>query len=244
MIARYRFELLTEESVSSEKAYSIYGCLMELIPPEIADLLHEEGETPISQFVYTDRFSSKTFWQISLLGETIVPVLSTVLDALQELELNTGSMRCKLIEKNHQSAEEFILSARNTPVSRYATLYLRSPMAFKQSGRYAVLPSEALILHSLVAKWNSVFPNYPMEDEDALQMLQSKIRISDLNLRSTRFALKEHKLPGITGSLTFDAPLPAPIMEVWNLLLHFAEYSGIGIKTTLGMGGVALGKAK
>ena len=37
-----------------------------------------------------------------------------------------------------------------------------------------------------------------------------------------------------------DAQLSAPIMELWRMLPVFAERSGIGIKTALGMGGVKL----
>ena len=31
-----------------------------------------------------------------------------------------------------------------------------------------------------------------------------------------------------------------PLLELWNALLSFAPYGGIGIKTTLGMGGVSV----
>ena len=65
-------------------------------------------------------------------------------------------------------------------------------------------------------------------------------------------------LPGIRGSKRFlsfsngsalcaDAVrsytknrLALPLLELWNALLSFAPYGGIGIKTALGMGGVSV----
>ena len=69
-------------------------------------------------------------------------------------------------------------------------------------------------------------------------MLADGLRISDYALRSTGFRLKETVIPGFTGRLTIL--LSPPLAELWSTLLSWAEYSGIGIKTTLGMGGVSI----
>ena len=71
-------------------------------------------------------------------------------------------------------------------------------------------------------------------------MLCNGIRISDYNLRTTRFQLKENKIPGFIGNMRIDAHLSAPLLDIWKILITFSEYSGIGIKTALGMGGVKL----
>ena len=71
-------------------------------------------------------------------------------------------------------------------------------------------------------------------------MLLEGIRICDYNLHTTRYLLKDNRIPGFIGSLRIDTHLSAPLLEIWKILISFSEYSGIGIKTALGMGGVKL----
>lgn len=54
------------------------------------------------------------------------------------------------------------------------------------------------------------------------------------------YTLKSARIPGFSGHLTLSSSLSAPMQEVRNLLLVFSTLCGIGIKTTLGMGGVTL----
>ena len=42
------------------------------------------------------------------------------------------------------------------------------------------------------------------------------------------------------SALTVLENVALPLLELWNALLSFAPYGGIGIKTTLGMGGVSV----
>ena len=133
------------------------------------------------------------------------------------------------------SAEELIRAGRSCSESRAKLIFL-SPCAFKQAGRYAIFPQENLLLQSLIAHWNAAFPEYALSDPDALQALQQGLHIVDYNLHTTRYLLKETRIPAFQGNVTIEARL-APPLELWNALLSFAPYGGIGIKTTLGMGG-------
>ena len=44
----------------------------------------------------------------------------------------------------------------------------------------------------------------------------------------------------LCGQINFTRTDAMPLLELWNALLSFAPYGGIGIKTSLGMGGVAV----
>ena len=134
------------------------------------------------------------------------------------------------------SAEELIRAGRSCSESRAKLIFL-SPCAFKQAGRYAIFPQENLLLQSLIAHWNAAFPEYALSDPDALQALQQGLHIVDYNLHTTRYLLKETRIPAFQGNVTIEARLAPPLLELWNALLSFAPYGGIGIKTTLGMGG-------
>lgn len=94
-----------------------------------------------------------------------------------------------------------------------------------------------LVLQSLIQHWNSAFPECALTDPDAFQALAQGLRILDYDLRTTRYLLKEARIPAFRGSMTLEARLAPPLLALWNALLTFAPFGGIGIKTTLGMGG-------
>ena len=94
-------------------------------------------------------------------------------------------------------------------------------------------------MQSLIAHWNAAFPEYALIDSDALQALQQGLHIVDYNLHTTRYLLKETRIPAFQGNVTIEAHLAPPLLELWNALLSFASHGGVGIKTTLGMGGAA-----
>ena len=236
MISRFTYRILVNEPVPSERAYAFYSCLLSLLSGEYADELHEQKETPIAQFVYYDK--AESLWQVSLLDESSINAISSILNNLKSIPLKSGEIGLELIRKENISAEDLISAARAIESDRFFSLRFLSPTAFKQSGSYTVLPDKDLILQSLLKKWNCVFPSYPLEDEDAFRLLLEGIRISDYNLRTTRFQLKDNKIPGFVGNMRFDTHLSAPLLDIWKILIAFSECSGIGIKTALGMGGV------
>ena len=89
-------------------------------------------------------------------------------------------------------------------------------------------------------RWNLFCDAYPLEDADALRMLECGIAISDYSLKTVRFHLKNVYIPAFVGKVMIRSRLPAPLADVWQSVLLWANYCGIGIKTTLGMGGTSV----
>lgn len=79
-----------------------------------------------------------------------------------------------------------------------------------------------------------------LDDEDMLRMLTEGVKINGYRLSSTTFRMKGQHIPAFTGTLRFHVRLAAPIQTIWNALLLFGAYSGVGIKTALGMGGMTM----
>ena len=241
MIGSYLFRVDAKEPLPPWRAYAFYSSLLSLLPGDCAEALHEQGETPVSQCLYREK--GEDFWRIQLLDDGTNESFGPVLQELKTLPLNTGGVSLALLEQKSFTAGTLIETARSMEAGRYFPLRFLSPAAFKQNGRYAVLPDKELLLQSLLNKWNTSFPGYPLEDADAFRMLSDGIRVSDYNLRTTRFLLKDMKIPGFIGNLCFDTQLSPPLLDIWKMLVTFSEYSGVGIKTALGMGGVKPGRA-
>ena len=239
MITQYRFEVDNREMIPSFKAYRIYSWMQEQISSDYADALHMPEETPVSQYLYYDKTLQKNIWVINLLNNDSEEIFSPVLQSLKEIPLHGETLIVNLSETaEFKSPESFIQEARKEK-NRFKGLEFITPAAFKSDSKYVIFPSEKLIIQSLVNRWNVFIPEYPIDDREALKLLENGITISDYALRTRRFRLKNVKIPGFTGKILFNAKCSAPIAELWQMLLYFSAYSGTGIKTALGMGATA-----
>ena len=239
MITQYRFELSGAELLRSSDSYRLYGWLLQQVPEEFGEMLHQQNLTPVSQHLTVSRTDGKCVWTVSLLGHSAQAQFMPLLDGLKQIDLHTGTYRTDCLERRSiASIQSLIAAVDSLPSEKRITLQFCSPTSFKQNGRYMLFPQERLILQSLIAKWDEIFPDCPLRDPDAMQMLEQGIRITDYQLRSARYALKGTRIPGFVGTVTLDIDLSPPMRRIWNCLCMLAPFTGVGIKTALGMGGV------
>lgn len=71
-----------------------------------------------------------------------------------------------------------------------------------------------------------------------LESLIDNTEIIGYNLRSTVYHLESIKIPSYIGNICIKIHGTQQMAQIVKLLLTFAEYSGTGIKTALGMGAV------
>lgn len=239
MITQFQFTLTGENPLRSADGYRLYSWLQQVLPDSFCDYLHQNERTPIAQNLYVDQTSNQTTWTVSLLGEGAEQMACPVLEHLERIELHTDAYEVQRLScVKMDSIYDVLAKADALGTENRTTLRFCSPTAFKQNGRYVLFPQERLILQSLIAKWGELFPQYLLNDPDAEQMLEEGIRISDYRLRTARYALKGVRIPGFVGQITIDAHLSAPMRQLWNSLCVLAPFTGVGIKTALGMGGV------
>lgn len=244
MIGQYCFALRSadESPIPSVLAYRLYGWLLEQLPEALGEQLHEQGEKPLSQYIRYDKAANQTLWIVSVFQGELYELLAPVLESISCIALHQTTLQATLLHKQcFASAQELVLYAKGQQLPSRLTIHFHTTGSFKQDGCYVIFPQTRLLLRSLLTKWNTWFPEYSLDDEDAVAALERGIRITDYQLRSGRYTLKSARIPGFSGRLTITSSLSAPMQEVWNLLLVFSTLSGIGIKTTLGMGGVTLG---
>lgn len=241
MIVQYRFAL-TPKGNAPVSSYHLYGWLLERLPPHFGEAFHQSEDHPLSQYLYRDRDSGKLIWVLNLLTEELAQALAPVLEQGGGMVLRTGEAAFKPVHTETISSPERLIfgSGQEEDFGQRCTFTFHSVTSFRQNGRYVLFPQEQLILNSLIRRWEMVCPGYALRDEDAIAALLQGVRISDYRLRSARHWMKDVRIPGFQGSVTFFVRLPPPMMEVWRLLCRFAPYGGVGIKTALGMGGVSV----
>ena len=245
MIKRYSIKLNVHrgEKISFEDAYPLYAELLEGIEEPSASTIHETEKLSLSQFLLPVDNGNAAYWNITLFGAEGSEALAAKLEGRDSITLKNGGRELHITErtcKTANSASELIaLSGFESDTARYSLKFL-SPTAYRSGGEYVFMPSPRLILRSAANMWGQIFPDNTIDDEDAQQILENGVKITSYDIQSIYFPLKGVKIPGFIGSVTLNAKLSASLLQVFKCLLALMPYTGSGIKTKLGMGGLTV----
>ena len=221
-------------------AYALYGAFLELVSAPLAERLHSQEHGGIAQYLVPFSNGKCASWYVSVLDNDILPEVETGFAKAEISSLRLHSLQLKpekhLCFETNCLADLLKIPGDDFDCPRFHLRFL-SPTAFRSGGEYVFMPSVKHLLGSLSMKGGAAFPFSPVNDSDALEALERGTRITGYNLQSVYFPLKGRMIPAFTGSITLNAKLAAPLLQLLRGLLSFGSFSGVGIKTTLGMGG-------
>lgn len=217
-----------------------HGFIFELLQEKDADILHLDGLKPYRQSIKF--LPGEIEWKITTLNERAFDMMIKPLMKVEEITLKHKDVTLSVKDKALYtlSYEKLIEETYFKEASPYIHLYFHTPTAFKTQGQYLNYPDLRLIYQSAMRKFDSVVTSMKLYDEEALDHLVSHSKIIGYNLKSTFFHVEKVKIPSFVGGITIKVEGPQALRQVAGLLLRFGEYSGIGIKCTLGMGSVSV----
>ena len=219
-----------------------HGFLINALPPEISEVLHQSRLRPFSQYVLPQPDQQLT-WTIGLWDSNIAPHIIQAVIPLIKIELQQKAMTLEVAEVQRicQSEQEYFgqFFTGGTPCRRYEIEFL-TPCTHKQYGLYALFSSPELIIKSLNNRYCAFVEDVSLDDPEAMEQITAHIRIVRYSLRSAVYYLENTKITGYMGRITLVVSGPEQLARLAGALLSFAEYSGLGIKTALGMGGVTI----
>jgi CRISPR-associated endoribonuclease Cas6 len=115
-----------------------------------------------------------------------------------------------------------------------------TPTSFKSGGEYLIYPTVRLLFQSLIKKYDAVSEATEIYTPEVLRDLEENIAVIGYRLRSTFFGVEGVKVPAFVGELTIKIGGPQQLVNLAYMLLRFGTFSGAGIKTAMGMGGLEL----
>ncbi len=238
MLSKLRMKLEKNELIDINSGSLFQGIIMENISPEYAEELHEGGLNPYSQSLIINK--DELIWEISTLTEEaaeniLKPLLS---EDFNFVNIKYKGLELKIEEKELQtiSREEFVDETYFGEANPYITVRFSSPTAFKTDGKYQFYPTVQHFFNSLIKKYDKFSDESEIMSEELMNDILKHVSIVKYNLRSTFFYLENARIPAFTGILTFKASGPKLFINLMNILAAFGEYSGVGIKTSMGMG--------
>lgn len=241
LLTQYRLRLSADAPCAPrpEWGYYLYAELLRTAPDGFAGAVHTNAVTPLSQYLCEEE--NGLFWNVTLLGDGSHAALGDVLDGIGRFPLHKERCSLSVTGRTRRSiADVEALLAAGEAHGAPHRLEFRTPTAFKSRGVYQTLPTQRLLLQSLVKKWNGCFAECPIEDAGGagVEAMSAGLLCAQFSLRSAAYRLKGHSIPGFTGDILLENRLGGFHRTLASALLLFAGYAGVGIKTTLGMGGV------
>lgn len=223
----------------------MHGAIMEAIPKRYAEELHKQGLKPYSQHIKHES-NGRVIWVVNALdnqaAELLIPNVSKALNKGLYLQKKDCDIVCL-----EQSVEEVAIKSLfedsyvTLDYGRIHNLTFVTPLGIKIKGRYEVYPDLRYIFRNLMQRFDMITDEYKIYDKDALNHLVDHCHIIDYKLRTTRYHLEGTKIPACLGRMVVKVDGSEVMNNLVHLLFTFASYSGIGIKTTLGMGGTIFG---
>lgn len=116
---------------------------------------------------------------------------------------------------------------------------IHTPLAFKSGDNFIYLPYPDLFFKSLHNRWNT-FSEIKF-DNSLLEMIKENVFIDDYDIKTESLLSTTIKLKGCIGKVSYRAlkKVDTNFIHYINTLSDFAYFSGVGIKTILGMGQVS-----
>ena len=233
---------LQGEEINIHKASRFHGWLMEQIEDTFAAKLHAENVRPFSQ--YLKRNGEEWEWHICTLTEEAdqkiaAPILS---QNIQEIKLKNQKSPIKILRKQCKDENIEILLKKTyfQDSPRICHINFVTPVSFKRQGKYLIFPEVRLIFQSLLARFQACDFSVTLGGAETLEEAIKQVEIIEYQLRSRKFYLENTAVKGFQGRIVMKVNGPQMFVNVINLLLNFGRYSGVGIKTALGMGAMEI----
>ena len=217
----------------------IYSLILKFInhsDSSLAEQIHEKhGIKPISIWAKYDEHN--LLCSVGALEECVKDALErTLIKFSSEARRVVLAGRGALVKYSEDIvSEKFEDMFRFSDAERIVGLKFETPTSFRQKGRQVIFPIPYLVFGSLVKKWNAFSPiRFQFPKEIADEIMVSRYRLSTKTINFTNAPIK-----GFMGDVFYSLHrVSVPTRKLVVALCSFAEFCGVGYKTTMGMGKV------
>ncbi len=187
--------------------------------------------------------STPCWWRISLLDEVLFSKLTGLwlnLNPDRAFHLGSADLYITSILGTPQSSQPWANFAtyqqiydRASETERNITFHLATPTAFRQGKYDSPLPTRDNVFKSLCDRWNT-YSSIPINPEIIEYIFPSRFEIKTEVVKN----YDTHTFIGCVGEIGYRilGDVEPLVIKQINALTDFAMFSGIGRKTTMGMG--------
>ena len=101
-----------------------------------------------------------------------------------------------------------------------------------------IYPTPRLIFQSLMQKYDACSEQSSIFSEELLEEFENYTVVKGYRMKSTQYKIEQVRIPSFIGDLTLEICGSKQLANVAKMLVKFGEFSGVGIKTGMGMGAI------
>ncbi|MDR0950165.1 MAG: CRISPR-associated endoribonuclease Cas6 [Candidatus Ancillula sp.] len=233
----------------------LQGVLMEEIAKQengadIVNTLHGLTFNPYSQYLYIDKNTGSINWVVnSLTDEADNFILKPLLNENFK-EFYVKAISKKFVIENKEIKEllmsELTKNFYQEDSAGVFEIQFLTPTSFRQNNKYQFQFDFRLFWQSLVMKYGFIFEQNKEPEVGLLDELAKYSHMLSYSLHSYYYNVggynpktkQSAKIPGFIGRIKIKVTGAQTLKNYAAMLLRFSEFCGIGIKTSMGMGGV------
>ena len=225
---------LKKEDLTPER---IHGLFFSMLPEKAAEELHKLSLKPFtlySPFFFSNREETKSFHiRITFLNERLF-VAFTENIIVRKPRLMLGEKKLHFAGFSVINSISYQNLIQNDALTSDFLFQFKTPTTFKKGNFDFPLPDPELIFKSLLNKWNAFSP---IKIEFNLKKLKYKIALHGAWIRTEKVDLsKDKRVLGFRGRVLLYTSAEKEELKLLNTLYRFAPFSGVGRKTTMGLG--------
>lgn len=218
----------------------LQGALMEHVDAAYAGMLHQLPFNPYSQYCSAGE-GNTLVWRVNALTSEAAEHVLAPLQKLDAIEIRSAHTTYEILKSTQETTNlKVLLDGIYEPGETKVKVQFLTPTAFKSQGSYVFMPTVRLMLQNLLMHYGQVYESSKEGDEETIAFIDQHTRILAYSLQSRYFAHvagSDKKIPAFVGTATLGLGGPATVSGLVRMLLKFGEYAGVGIKTSMGMGG-------
>lgn len=232
----YQTDIYTDTAdiskVYSEMAVKIHGAAMKAIPADYSRKMHTPSYHPFSIFVVPTEYGF--IIRVSALCDEAKIIPETL---SQKKSLKIYGMKQPLKILKSESAEPLDAEkAYNYISEKGCIITFITPATIKTKGRFSAVPDISAYFYSTVCKYNE-FQEEKIS-HDKFKEAFSFVIFEEFQLESVKYNVSGNIISSMTGCCRILFPEDEKKNILLRKVIAYASYSGIGGKTSMGMGGI------
>jgi len=221
----------------------VHALFFSILPEDISEKIHSQKSIKPFTICFEKFFKengknevSKLKLKVTFLDDSLFPYFSQgIILGKKKLHIGSAEIRKKgILSVEHRSYEELI---ENAEEKKDFLFYFKTPTTFKKGSSDYPLPEPVLIFKNLLKKWNKFSP---FKIELSPKELSKFLQIGGIWIKTRKISLSpDGKAIGFYGRVFINVRTEEKeTLRKLSALFSFSSFSGIGRKTTMGMGSV------
>lgn len=223
-----------------------HGIIMQHIDTNYATELHRSQVHPYRQFIFLDERTKSYIWRIITFTKTCESQMRLMIQALPEsVYVRQKQVYLKILyisasTTSHDALCELILGPNLDEPANIQELQLifKTSTSFKSQNAYQPFPDLERIFQSLLKRWNTFSNSYTFTAPDLAKQLCQATTLVDYQVKFKPYRVEKTQIPAFIGHYTVRFKKNHSLAPLAMLLLFYSQFTGVGIKTSLGMGGI------